>query len=115
MLQQIQRDSFTSQQHIGKTVGAGDNFSSLDFFAVAGKGFELLLRIERSKHFFSSFKSGNYHFFAGNKTPTSPSISHYDSLRRDIAASQILAQKQTNARVKRAFVQPVQSAASPEA
>src|SRR6266581_2147977 len=112
MLQQIQRNSFTSQQHISKTAGPGDHLSSLDFLAIADKGFELLLRIERNKDFFGSFKSGDHHFFTRDKTSARTRVSHYYGLRRDIAAPKILAQKEADAGIESTFVQPVHARAS---
>src|SRR5436190_4161542 len=110
MTQQIQRNLFPRQQDIGKSAGARNNLAGVHFLAISRKGFQLLLRIERHENFFSRFQSGDHHLLSRYKSPLSARVAHQHTLRRNVAATEILTQKQPDARIERAFVQPVQCA-----
>ncbi len=107
MLQKIQRRALSRKQYVRKAASPRDYFTGFNFFAVRCKGFELLLRIERDEDLFCSFQSGHDHLFAGHKSAPRTRITHQDALRRNVAAPQVLAQEQTNARIERAFVKPI--------
>src|SRR5207244_2585693 len=68
---------------------------------------ELLLRIERNKNFFRRFQSGDDHFFGRDKSPAGPRIARQNILRGDVTATEVFAQKESDARVERAFIKPV--------
>ena len=109
MLQEIQRRALSREQHVREAGGARDHLARFNFFAVRCKGFELLLRIKRDKDLFCSFHSSHHHIFGGHKSAPGTRITHQDALRRDVAAAQVLAQEQTDARIERAFVKPIHS------
>src|SRR5436853_5648069 len=112
MLQQIKRNSLAGKQNICKPGRARDYFSGFDFFPVAGECLELLLWIERHEDFLGSFEPGDHHFLASYETSTSARVAHQYGLRRDVASSQVFAQKKANAGIERAFVKPVYRNAS---
>ena len=107
MLQEIKRRALARKQHVRKAAGPRDHFAGFNLFTIRRKGFELLLRIERDEDLFRRFQSGHDHLFAGHKSAARPGIAHQYALRRDVAAAQVLTQKQTNARIERAFVKPI--------
>src|SRR5438105_366402 len=112
MTQQVERDSLAGEQHIRKAAGARDNFSRFDFLAVAGEGFDLLLRIERYENFFRGLEPSHNHFLAGDEAAARAHVAHQRRLRGYVAASEVFAKKETNARIQRPFVEPVHDSAS---
>jgi hypothetical protein len=107
VLQEIKGHALARKQYVGKAARARDYFAGFDLFAIRSKRFELLLGIKRDKDFFSGFQSGNYHCFAGDKTATRPRIPRQNTLRSDVAATEIFPQEESYARVERTFVKPV--------
>src|SRR2546427_5186418 len=112
MPQQIERHSLAGEQNVRKAAGARDDFSGFDFLAIAGERFNLLLWTESYKNFFCSFQPSHNHFFAGDETAARAHVAYQRSLRGHVAASEVFAQEKSNARVERAFVEPVHESAS---
>src|SRR5258706_15621539 len=112
VLQEVERHSLAREQDVGKAARARDYFAGFNLFAIRSKRFELLLWIQRDKDFFSGFQSGDYHCFAGDKTTTRPRIPRQNTLRGDIATTEIFPQKESYARVERTFVNPIHKSSS---
>ena len=83
-----------------------------DFFAVSRECFQLLLWIERRKNFLGSFQSRDHHLLRRDEPSLRARVTREHALRGDISATEILAQKESDARIERAFVKPVHDSAS---
>jgi hypothetical protein len=112
MLKQIESDALAGQQDVRKTTRPRNYFARLYFFSIGSKRLNLLLRIERNKDFFRGFQSCDYHFLARDKSSSRAHIARKHSLRRDVAATEVLAQEESDARVQRPFVKPIHESAS---
>src|SRR5437016_2724398 len=99
MPQQIKPNPLAGKQHIRKAAGARDNFSRFDFLAIAGESLDLLLWIEGYENFFRGFESSYNHFFAGDEAAARAYVAHQRRLCGYVAASEVFAQKESNARI----------------
>src|SRR2546425_7638922 len=108
MLKQIQRHLLASQQNVSESARARDNFAGFDLLTISSERFQLQLRIERGKNFLSRFQPRDYHFFRRDEPSLRPRVAGQHALRRDVPAAEILAQEESDARIERAFIEPVQ-------
>ncbi len=93
MLQKVQRDSLSGQQHLSFADDAREDFVSLNRFAVRRSGFDLQIRIEVHEHCVGDFQSGQNDVLFGHEISASLLACFHDRARSDVSASQIFGQR----------------------